>query len=301
VDNAADSDNLTNVIRLLVEEIDTALGQDGWTFLPGPSAFPQMYAGAALRHAALLLEEMDVARVGGQETTVRILMRTHVETWLIGMYIALGGHDALDTVAADYQDAMEKWDHQLTAYNEKTLRATEKAERSNEKIRAANEGKLRWNEEHPDSPPKAPEPEVPVPTRIPVEFDLKPALAGAQTDVPAKPLSLSTVACRVDKLLDKVGDNLTAEATYEVMYRSLSTFAGHITLSLLDRYFPRDAGHYVRIARQPSVPSTALSFTRNTLVLTAMLAKRTLAIADTPAPVATAIEMSATDEDSAVE
>ena len=301
MDDAAEPDNLTNVVGLLLEEIDTALGQGSWTFLPVPSVFSRMYAGAALRHAALLLEEMDVARVGGQETTVRILMRTHVETWLIGMYIALGGDDALDAVAADYQDAMEKWDHQLTAYNEKTSRATEKAEQSNEKIRAANEGKLRWNEQHPDSPPKALEPEVPVPGRVSVEFDLSLALAGARTDVPAKPLSLSTVANRVDKLLDKVSDNLTAEATYEVMYRSLSTFAGHVTLSLLDRYFPRDAGHYVRTARQPNVPTTALSFTRNTLVLTAMLATRTLAMADMPAPLATAIEMTATDADSADE
>jgi hypothetical protein len=266
------------------------LGHDQWALLQTWSALPQMYAGAALRHAALLLEEMDVARIGVHETTVRILMRTHVETWLIGMYIVLGGHEALDAIAADYQDAMEKWDHQLTAYNEKTRRVTEKAEQTNEKIRAANEGKRHWNEQHPESPLRPHLPEVPVPTRKPVEFDLSTALAGAQTDVPALSLSLSTVANRVDKLLDHVGDNLTAEAAYETVYRALSTFAGHVTLSLLDSYLPHDAGHYVRIARPPRGPSTALSFTRNTLVLTAMLAKRTLAMSDTPAPVATFIE-----------
>jgi hypothetical protein len=143
-------------------------------------------------------------------------------------------------------------------------------------------------------PPRTLLPEVGIPSRQPIEFDLANALAGAQTDVPAQAMSLSEVAVRVDQLLDEVGDSVTAEAAYQVVYRALSTFASHTTLPLLDCYLPQDAGYFVRVARQAGTAQTGQSFTRNILVLTAMHARRTLALTDTPALIATAVETLAT-------
>jgi hypothetical protein len=83
-----------------------------------------------------------------------------------------------------------------------------------------------------------------------------PALAGSKTDVPTGALPLSEVASRVNQLLREVGDDLTTEAAYEVVYRSLSTFVTHATLPLLDSYLPRKGGYYIRIARQPNNSGT---------------------------------------------
>lgn len=290
-------DELAGTIHLLLAEVSEALDSDRWAFAVTWSVLPRMYAGAALRHSSVLLDEMDTARLGDREMTVRVLSRAHLETWLVGMYLALGGHEALDALAGDYLFTMEKWDHSLKAYNDKTRRATDKAERRNAKIRADNDGKARWNELHPDQPARPPIPEKPVPPRKPVEFDLAPALLGAQADVPAKELRLNNVAIRVDKLLDEARDDLTAEAAYEVAYRALSTFATHATLPLLDSYLPQHAGYYIRVARHVSTPPAAESFTRNTLVMTAMLARRVLAMNDTPGKVAIAIERLAREPD----
>jgi hypothetical protein len=283
-------DALTGSVSLLCAEIDTALSSDRWAFVRNWGVLSRAYAGAALRHCAVLLEEMDAARGAGREATVRVLLRAHVETWVIGMYLALGGDESLDAAAADYLATMNRWDRSLTAYNEKTRKARERAERRNARIRSDNEGKARWNASHPDLPPRPLVAEVPVPLRQPVEFDLAPALLGAQTDVPPKELKLSNVAARVDRLLDAADDDLTVEAAYEVVYRALSTFATHATLPLLDSYLPRDQGYYIRVAREAGNQPVGESFSRNALVLTAMLARRVLSMNDTPAPVAAAIE-----------
>jgi hypothetical protein len=148
---AAGDDELTTTIRLLVAEIDQGLGLDRWVFVRRWSVLSKAYAGAALRHCSILLEEMDHARRVGRETTVRILLRTHLETWLVGMYLVFGDDEALDAIAADYLSTMEKWERQLTAYNDKTQRPIENAERRNAKIRADNDGKARWNRLHPTS------------------------------------------------------------------------------------------------------------------------------------------------------
>lgn len=194
---AREDDELTTTIRLLVAEIDQGLGLDRWVFVRRWSVLSKAYAGAALRHCSILLEEMDHARRVGRETTVRILLRTHLETWLVGMYLVFGDDEALDAIAADYLSTMEKWERQLTAYNDKTQRAIEDAERRNVKIHADNDGKARWNRLHPDQPPRPIISEVSVPTRKPVEFVLAPALLGAQTDVPAREMILSNVAARL--------------------------------------------------------------------------------------------------------
>lgn len=283
-------DPLSQSIGLLLAEIDGALSSDRWRFLPQWSVLSRAYAGAALRHCSALLQGMDEARHADRQATARVLLRAQVETWVVGMYLVLGGDEALDLLAADYLATIQRWDHSLKAYNEKTERARKKAERRNAQIRRNNEGKARWNELHPDQPPRPLLPEVPVPARGPVEFDLAPALLGAQTDVPPKDLKLNDVARRVDQLLDAAGDELTVEAAYEVVYRALSTWATHTTLPLLDGYLPQNQGHYVRVANRPAGQPVAEGFTRNALVLTAMLARRVLAMNGTEATIATAIE-----------
>lgn len=296
-ENDAREDELTGSIRLLLVEISEAFDLDRWAFVRSWSVLSMAYAGAALRHCSVLLDEMDAARLGDREMTVRVLSRAHLETWLVGMYLALGGDEALDALAGDYLSTMEKWERSLRAYNDKTRRAVEKAELRNAKIRADNDGKARWNELHVGQPARPLTPEVPVPPRKPVEFDLVPARLGAQTDVPAKQLKLSNVAIWVDKLLDEARDDLTAEAAYEVAYRALSTFATHATLPLLDSYLPQHAGYYIRVAPHVGTPPAAESFTRNTLVMTAILSRRALAMNGTPAKVAIAIERLAREPD----
>lgn len=87
-----------------------------------------------------------------------------------------------------------------------------------------------------------------------------------------------------------MADDLTGEAAYVVVFRALSTFATHATLPLLDSYLLQNSGYYVRVANQANTPPVAEGFTRNALVLTAMLARRVLSMNDTSAPIAMAIE-----------
>jgi hypothetical protein len=282
---------LSPTIELLLDEVDVALSSGRWTFLVGRGVLPRAYAGAALRHCSVLLKEMDEARRAEREVTVRVLLRALVEAWFVGMYLALGREEALDSLAADYLATMQRWDRSLRDYNEKTQRAQARAKMSNAKIRRNNERKASWNELHPDEPPLPLTPRVSVPARGPVEFDLTPALLGAETDVLPRKLGLSEAARRVDQLLDRAGDELTVEAAYEVVYRALSTWATHTTLPLLDGYFPRVKGrHYLRVAPTAAGPPVAEGLTKNAMLLTAILARRVLAMNGTVATIATAIE-----------
>ena len=216
------------------------------------------------------------------------------------MYLALGGSEALDAIAADYRCTMEKWSNQLSEYNAKVGNANRKTQRQNAKIRANNQKMTDWNELHPDQPARPLLFELSIPSRTVIQFDLSSAYLGAQTDVPAKEMSLINIAVRVDQLLDKAGDDLAAEAIYVVAFRALSTFATHVTLPLLDSYLSRDAW-FIKVTRQSNTPTSAQSFTRNALQLTAILARRVLSMNNTEAPISAAIEFSAHNPNSGTE
>jgi hypothetical protein len=296
-------DELTKSVRLLREELEGALSQDDWVLVPQWSILSSAYAGAALSHCAVLLAGMDDARLSGQalggsapgaEMMTRLGIRSLIESWLVGLFLVYGGDEALDWLAASYQAAIEKTVRAIHAYNDTVKAAAGKARKRNRKLGALNDKRVLRNEIHPQEPPLSLYKEVTVPWRQPMDVDLSAALAGAQSDVPPEETPLSALADRVDQLADERGDRVTARAIYEAAYRVTSTFAAHTTLGLLDSYLSHNVGWFVRLTTKPSTPSTAESTTRSGLVLTAMLARRTLAMRGSPSPIASAIEALAT-------
>jgi hypothetical protein len=284
---AAGGDDLDKLFDLLVEEIDQVLGRNEWALVKNWDNLPLAHAAAALRHCVALMTEMQRTRLFGQwrtgrisasaEIAVRILARSLVEAWLKGMYLVWAGEEALDALAGAYQVAVTKTDNAVKAYDHQVAAAAKTAARHNRRVRTQNAHITKRNEITPDLPPMPLLDSVPPPIRQKLALDLSEAVAGAQTDVTAEDLLLSNVARRVDQLADSRGDNVSAEAVYNSVYRLLSTYGEHISLATLDSYLNHDERLCIHVARDAALKPSADWLVETAMTWTAMLARRLFA------------------------
>jgi hypothetical protein len=114
------SEEMSDGIAVLVGEISEAFAGDRRAILN--SATDQvkwrLYDGAALRHCCQLLQEMDLAARSGQEFSVRLLQRAHIEAWLTGLYIHYGGFAAVTRVGQDTLHHLEASGNEAAAIDQ---------------------------------------------------------------------------------------------------------------------------------------------------------------------------------------
>jgi hypothetical protein len=143
-------------IDRLTAEVDSVLSTDRWAILDSGSEHATwlLYDAASLRHCCQLLCEIEVAAESGQELTVRILGRTHLEAWLMALYLHFGGYPALTRIAQDTRYQLEMINQDAQQFD--TWLATEKksTKKRTRKVEEANKGITHWNATNLDKPAK---------------------------------------------------------------------------------------------------------------------------------------------------
>lgn len=269
----------------LLAEIDEVLSSDAWAILDLPTdrRLHLMYDAAALRHCAALLTEIEAAAHMGQELSVRILARTHIEAFLYALFIHFGGYEALMRVAQDTLDALESTQNDFVAFDEWLIREKKQLTKLGDKIRRNNAANSKWNTEHPDQMPRLIMEEPYVPQLSTTSVDLRGAIAEFG-DVQARSLSVRELVDALTKWAPDKGFGRESFAPIYHIYRVISGGALHPTLNVFDAYFR--PGGFVRTVAAPSGPSMISSTRVTTLYGTAFLAGWILGDAGSPTPMA---------------
>lgn len=121
------TDRLTRDRRELVRTVRLLLDSDACALFPrGQEALRKQLVLAAVAHCCVLLERIDRERTSGDDLVGRVAARAHLESWLHGMYLHLGGVNALREVAAAFrwslqahQKALDRLDDEATAEGDK--------------------------------------------------------------------------------------------------------------------------------------------------------------------------------------
>lgn len=132
------------------------MSSDAWAILDSGTngRLQRLYDAAALRHCAALLAEIETAARAGLELGVRVLFRTHLEAFLLALYVHFGGPSALERVAQDTRSALEHNDRDFREFNERLTSERERATGARERIRQTNARNAEWNETHPGETPR---------------------------------------------------------------------------------------------------------------------------------------------------
>jgi hypothetical protein len=271
-------------VRLLME-VGEALSADRWAIInQSESTNHRLYDAAALRHTCALLRSITRAALNEDELTVRILGRTHIEAWLTGIYLHFGGHDAFQRIAADTLKETKTTNDALKKYDKDLRRAKDQARQRLAKIRSDNEGKARWNAQHPDQPPRPLLDEPYIPQQPEAGIDLSPRIADFDGINP-QGLGLSEIADALTKLGPKHGFARETFTQPYLHYRITSAAAAHPTLHVYDSYF-EEPGYFWHTTEQPTGPSVIHATWITALYSTALHAGWVLHNAGQPAPVA---------------
>jgi hypothetical protein len=161
-------------------EVDEAFNSDRWAILDSgrQHATWLLYDGAALRHCCRLLDEIEVAAAACLELSVRMLGRSHMEAWLIGLYIHFGGYEALLKVAQDARHSLEGIELEARQFDEWLAAEKAAARKSSKKVAKTNGGIAQWNEKNLDAPAKPLLDEPYVPQLSSTSLDLNSLIEG---------------------------------------------------------------------------------------------------------------------------
>jgi hypothetical protein len=273
----------------LLAEVDDALSTDRWAILDNgtDSARHRMYDAAALRHCCRLLHEIEAGAATGQELTVRVMGRVHIEAWIHALYIHFGGHDALTRIAQETRYQLEAMQQHMNDFDQRLAADKKAARRRVAKVRKANVGIARWNTDHPDETPKPllVEPHVPQLEPSPVDLTARIENFG---DVHAQKLPMTEVIDALTKLAQHLGFGRESFEPIYLVFRALSGGATHPNLNVLDAYL-HQPGNFVRTVSTPTGDSMITNTSVTALYSTAYLASWILGDAGHPTPVADAL------------
>lgn len=233
------ADELPALSADLAKEVDDLLSSPRWRLLIGSSTVVHhVHAAAALRHVVALLEDVVDAVERRREAALRVLGRAHLEAWLVALYVTAYGDEALADMESGYSKAISSQHTRLAEYDESLRKEIAKTKGKNKRIRARNRDLQRWNEAHPDEPPKPLVDELPLPRRTAVALDLAAALGdGAADDDDIPPLALAAIVARLNEYgRAQEGPDALFDLVYDLGYRGLSTLGAHPTLWVLNAY-----------------------------------------------------------------
>jgi hypothetical protein len=277
-------EDLTDGIGRLTEEVHAALDSDRWAILDtGPDHVKWLlYDQASLRHCCRLLNEMEIAAQAAQEFAARLLYRAHLEAWLVGLYIHYGGFDAVTRIAQDTRYHLEAANNDAANFD-KWLKGEKKAARARaRRAEEANKVIRRWNDVHPNLPPK-PLMVVPhVPQLRPSGIDLTDRITDFG-NVDARSLPVSEVVDILTRLAPEKGFGRESFRPLYLIYWVLSSIT-HPTLNVYDSYFLPTG--FIRTAPAPVNGSIGDNARITALHATAFLACAVLGDQGCPTPVA---------------
>lgn len=276
---------LTDGVARLLVEVDGILSSDRWAILNTGSAHALwlLHDAASLRHCCRLLQEIDVAAQAGRELTVLVLCRTHLEAFLIGLYIHFGGHEALLRIA---QDTRHQFDglHEESQKIEQSLTARKaSAEERVERIKSINRGITFQNAKDPAQPPRPLLEEPYIPQLLLRSLDLTEQI-DALSSHQAQNLPVSEVVDTLTKIAPEKNFGRESFRPMYLIYRLLSTIGTHPTLPVYSAYFT--PGGFTRTTATPAGDFAFDAVWITTLNATAFLASRVLGDAGCATPVA---------------
>jgi hypothetical protein len=282
------AEELSAGIAVLAGEISEAFAGDRWAILN--SATDQvkwrLYDGAALRHCCQLLQEMDLAARSGQEFSVRLLQRAHIEAWLTGLYIHYGGFAAVTRVAQDTLHHLQAAGNEAAAIDQWLAGERRTTRARARKVQQANDGIRKWNEMNLDLPAKPLHAAPHMPQLRPTGLDLSDRIADFR-GTQARQLPVSELVDLLTGLAKEKGfGNETFRPIY-LIYRVLSSIGTHPTLNILESYLT--PGGFIRVAPAPVNGSIADSARITALYATAFLACAVLGDHGCPVPAAAAL------------
>ena len=271
----ASADQLLEFADKLLDLVDEEFSRDAWRILNygTESSKLKIYKAATMRHCANLLRELAEAGFNGNEMSLRIVGRAHIEAFVYGMYLALGDWEALNAVAADSKFYDEALANDLDNWNEWVTERTHKAKRRLRAVRAANAAIVRFNECHPPDQHKSLHPEPHIPRQNVVDYqttDLRQRLPG----VVKAELPLRQLIDQLEGLARKKGLGSESFQPIYHVYRVLSGLGTHPTLDVLDSYIDQEpSATFISARRTPVTGSAFLMTITNAIYSTALLAE----------------------------
>jgi hypothetical protein len=132
----------------------------------------------------MLLERMDRERLHGDELVLRLLTRSHLETWLTSAWVHLGGNDTCSRLIGAYRKSLEVQARAYAEHNARVDREQRKARRYNRTVDRDNERVAKRNARTGETLPLR-DP-VPYPEEIQkIDLDLGPVIERFQDYEPA--------------------------------------------------------------------------------------------------------------------
>lgn len=121
------TDRLTRDRRELVKNVRSLLDSDPCALFPrGRDELRQQLVLGAVAHCCVLLERIDRERRDGDDLVGRTVARAHLESWLHGMYLHLGGLNALYTVAGAFRGSLERHQNALQRLDDEATTEADK-------------------------------------------------------------------------------------------------------------------------------------------------------------------------------
>lgn len=229
-----DAAALTKRIRSLFEHDRCALAPQGMETLR------PLFVLAAASQCCVFVDRIASERAAGDEMVGRVMARAHVEAWLHGMYVHLGGMDQLREVVGAYKWSLERYERALARLDIEI---------------ATDEGD-------------------------PMALDLSPLLSQfgdveareLKIDILAKRVHRE-MKKREPDAVEGAGRQAAATVVYDLVYRSLSTFGAHPNYWTIDSYIAQP-GWFLQVSPRSSRPTMLNGILHTAILLTADLALR---------------------------
>jgi hypothetical protein len=249
---------LSDGVDALLKEIDDAFSSDSWAILdlPTPHRLHRLYEAAAVRHCAALLAEIEANARMGRELSVRLLARPHIEAFLYALYVHFGGYEGLSRVAQDTRASLEATHRDFVTFDRWLIREKKKLSRLRDRIRKNNASNSRWNEEHPNRPPRPIMEEPYVPQLSTTNVDLSGSIREFG-DLEGRALSLREVVDVLTKWGPEKGFGRESFTPIYHIYRVISSVALHPNLNVFDAYF--QSGGFIRTVAAPTGPTMTMT------------------------------------------
>jgi hypothetical protein len=233
-----DSTVLSVHTRMVAETFREHLDVTALSLVDDARHEPDLLAIAGLSHCCMLLEEIDQARLRGNSLVVGLLCRAHFEAMITAGWLFLGREAAVDKLLGDLKRAVRLQHEALARSDADGLSLLRSIRKHNRKLEKQNAHRRRARE-------RGIEIDLLTPVREPVirlvATDLSDAWrAWGYRDVNESDVGFEEIAAALRPLAAKAGlPHGNWDAAYNVVYRSLSSFAAHPSYWLLDTYVSR--------------------------------------------------------------
>ena len=224
--------------RIVVDTLRERLEDNALSLVDDVLHEPDLLAIAGLSHCCMLLEEIDQARLNGNGLLVGLLCRAHFEAMITEGWLFLGREAVVDKLLGDLRRAV-RLQHEAFARSDANGRAPlHSIRKHNRKLEKQNAHRRRARERGVEIDLLTP---VAQPVIRVVDADLSDVWrAWGYRDVNESDVSFEEIAAAIGPLAAKAGlPHGNWDAAYNVLYRSLSSFAANPTYWLLDAYVSR--------------------------------------------------------------